>query len=347
MITNINSSKGPLIPLSSKQPKRVNSWKKAVIGMVVVCMVTALFFPAKMSKISMIIHKCFSEEEVLENSDSKLDTVLNYVRMNRVEGHLKSLYNIAKSTSNSRSILNGYNASATYIVGILREHTDYDIELQPFEIDIFYDVMPPALEIHGKKYDVSTVTHSGSGSIINGKIVLVYSGCSVSDYASVQPNDILLLFKEGPCDYKSMLQLGADSGPSAIMLYSNLPGSGPVSASLKRAVSIPVIGLSHYAALEILEQMVLNNDAVFANLSSHTSFTTATTFNVIATTKTGNDSSIILAGSHLDSVPAGPGINDDGSGASGTLEVAVAFYKSGLAKTTRQKVRFAFWSGEE
>ena len=38
------------------------------------------------------------------------------------------------------------------------------------------------------------------------------------------------------------------------------------------------------------------------------------TMNVIADTLTGDPESIVVVGSHLDSVPAGPGMNDDGSG---------------------------------
>lgn len=38
-------------------------------------------------------------------------------------------------------------------------------------------------------------------------------------------------------------------------------------------------------------------------------------------------------------VPAGPGVNDDGSGAMATLELARIFHESKLAKTTVQKVR--------
>ena len=36
--------------------------------------------------------------------------------------------------------------------------------------------------------------------------------------------------------------------------------------------------------------------------------------NVIATSKTGNQSNVVFIGAHLDSVAAGPGINDNGSG---------------------------------
>jgi Zn-dependent M28 family amino/carboxypeptidase len=50
-----------------------------------------------------------------------------------------------------------------------------------------------------------------------------------------------------------------------------------------------------------------------------------------------------MGGAHLDSVPAGPGINDNGSGSSALLEVAEQ-----LAKVrTANKLRFAWWSAEE
>ena len=343
----MNCDKGPLLPVSSDKPKRVNLWKSTAMFMLAVFAVTTvLLYPMKMMQISTYMQNYFSEEELLSGLKGKT-RILPHVRISRAYSHLVAFYDIAKTKSNSRSILNGFNESAMYVANTLKENTDYDVELQPFKIDIFSDVKPPVLQVNGKEYDVATVQHSGSGTVVNGEIVLIKGGCDTSDYSLVEPHHILLLFKEGPCDYKYMLQLGADSNPSAIMLYTNLPGSGPTSASLRRAVHLPVIGISHYAALDILEMMVLNPEKVLGNITTLTKFTTATTLNVIATTKEGDDSSVIIAGSHLDSVPQGPGINDDGSGASGTLEVAVAFYKSGLSKKTHQKVKFAFWSGEE
>ena len=45
--------------------------------------------------------------------------------------------------------------------------------------------------------------------------------------------------------------------------------------------------------------------------------------NVIAQTKTGATSDVVVVGAHLDSVPDGPGINDNGSGVAAVLETAV------------------------
>jgi carboxypeptidase Q len=64
---------------------------------------------------------------------------------------------------------------------------------------------------------------------------------------------------------------------------------------------------------------------------------------VIATTRRGDPNNILFVGSHSDSVDAGPGINDNGSGSAGLLEVALQ-----LAHwTTKNKVRFGWWTAEE
>ena len=50
-----------------------------------------------------------------------------------------------------------------------------------------------------------------------------------------------------------------------------------------------------------------------------------------------------MAGAHLDSVPAGPGINDNGSGSAALLELAEQLGKLKPENT----LRFAWWGGEE
>jgi Zn-dependent M28 family amino/carboxypeptidase len=54
---------------------------------------------------------------------------------------------------------------------------------------------------------------------------------------------------------------------------------------------------------------------------------------------------VVVVGAHLDSVPAGPGINDNGSGSSTILEIAEEMAELGIRN--RQKLRFAFWGAEE
>ena len=65
--------------------------------------------------------------------------------------------------------------------------------------------------------------------------------------------------------------------------------------------------------------------------------------NVIAELRGANDGNVVMAGAHLDSVPAGPGINDNGSGSASLLEIAQNMSKNKPQNT----VRLAWWGAEE
>ncbi|MCB5908994.1 M28 family metallopeptidase [Streptomyces pinistramenti] len=68
-------------------------------------------------------------------------------------------------------------------------------------------------------------------------------------------------------------------------------------------------------------------------------------YNIIADWPGGDESKTVMSGAHLDSVPAGPGINDNGSGSAGILEVALAVAKADLKPT--KHLRFGWWGDEE
>ena len=110
----------------------------------------------------------------------------------------------------------------------------------------------------------------------------------------------------------------------------------------------------------------LKVDGVTLNLYVHTTQENIITYNVIADTKEGDPNSVIVVGSHLDSVPAGKGaskdfntvfclqhtgINDNGSGSAGNLELALQLYQLLSSESNPlvivNKVRFAWWGAEE
>jgi aminopeptidase S len=70
----------------------------------------------------------------------------------------------------------------------------------------------------------------------------------------------------------------------------------------------------------------------------------ATGRNVIAQTSTGNPDAVVVIGAHLDSVPEGPGIVDNGSGVATLLEIAT---RLGAEPAVQNTVRFAFFGDEE
>ncbi|GAA0826287.1 hypothetical protein GCM10009525_20480 [Streptosporangium amethystogenes subsp. fukuiense] len=71
----------------------------------------------------------------------------------------------------------------------------------------------------------------------------------------------------------------------------------------------------------------------------------ATGYNVIADWPGGDPNDILMVGAHLDSVTAGPGINDNGSGSAAILETALEVSRQSLAPT--KHLRFAWWGAEE
>ncbi|GGQ13350.1 MULTISPECIES: M28 family metallopeptidase [Streptomyces] len=71
----------------------------------------------------------------------------------------------------------------------------------------------------------------------------------------------------------------------------------------------------------------------------------ATGYNLIADWPGGDPNSVLMAGSHLDSVTSGAGINDNGSGSAAVLETALAVSRAGLQPT--KHLRFGWWGAEE
>ena len=70
-----------------------------------------------------------------------------------------------------------------------------------------------------------------------------------------------------------------------------------------------------------------------------------TGYNLVADWPGGDTNQVIMSGSHLDSVTAGAGINDNGSGSAAVLETALAVSRAGFHPT--KHLRFAWWGAEE
>ncbi|NYF98523.1 M28 family peptidase [Janibacter cremeus] len=75
------------------------------------------------------------------------------------------------------------------------------------------------------------------------------------------------------------------------------------------------------------------------------STTSGTSKNVVATLPGGSGEHVVMLGAHLDSVARGAGINDNGSGSAGALEIALNLAERDVEPTATMK--FAFWGAEE
>ncbi|KAJ3547911.1 hypothetical protein NM208_g1261 [Fusarium decemcellulare] len=187
--------------------------------------------------------------------------------------------------------------------------------------------------------------YSPSGNISAPVIVVKNRGCRTADYPK-GANGKIALISRGLCDFGTKSALAARAGALGVLIYNDESG-GPVNGTLsvpphRDGSYVPTLGLSQERGLFYVNAST-SGAMIIANMNVLTDVRNVSTNNIIATTKCGNHDTILLVGAHSDSVKAGPGINDDGSGVIGILEVA-----KHLAKyQVNNAVAFAFWSGEE
>jgi aminopeptidase S len=103
-------------------------------------------------------------------------------------------------------------------------------------------------------------------------------------------------------------------------------------------------GRTGYRASIDYVQGLLNGAGYTTSLQAFTSGG-ATGWNLIAEWPHGDANNVVMAGSHLDSVTTGPGINDNGSGSAGLLEIALTIARQNY--TPDKRIRFGWWGAEE
>jgi Zn-dependent M28 family amino/carboxypeptidase len=105
--------------------------------------------------------------------------------------------------------------------------------------------------------------------------------------------------------------------------------------------AIPSLGTTQSLGQSLLAQ--LGGGPVTMAITSQTSQRALRTRNVIAELPGRDNDNVIVVGAHLDSVNAGPGVQDNGTGSAAILETAIQMAKV----KPRNTVRFVWWSAEE
>jgi aminopeptidase S len=142
----------------------------------------------------------------------------------------------------------------------------------------------------------------------------------------------------------------AVTAPPAALAAPDIPVAN-VQAHLNQLQSIATAnggnrahGRTGYRASIDYVQAKLNAVGYTTSLQAFTSGG-LTGWNLIAEWPRGDANNVIMAGGHLDGVTAGPGINDNGSGSSALLEVALTVASQNL--TPDKRIRFGWWGAEE
>jgi Zn-dependent M28 family amino/carboxypeptidase len=271
--------------------------------------------------------------------------------------HLEELQAIADGNGGTReSGSPGYGESVRYVVETLRA-AGYNPTLQPFTAAVSREVRPtklievtPERQVFERRRDFLVLDYSGSGDA-TARVVPVdpesgSSGCEESDFDGF-PAGAIALVRRGDCFYFVKAGNAEAAGAAAVLIF-NEGGSGregPVSATLVRpTVDIPVVGVTN-ALGERLTRAAMAG-AVRMRVAAVLDNSRQRVVNVLAELP-GEDAEApaLLLGAHLDSVAAGPGVNDNGSGVAVVLETAVQLRR--LEARPERGMRFAFWGAEE
>ena len=273
--------------------------------------------------------------------------LLECVTLAGVRAHQGVLQAIADANNGIRtSGTPGFNQSVSYAEGVFRA-AGYDVTVQPFQFQTFIVLSPSILEQVAPPPVGPVVnnimSYSGSGDVTAPVTVLAAPpadatpGCEAGDFVGYPAGNIALI-RRGGCTFATKATNAYNAGAVGVIIYNNQPGVLNGTLSNLFALNIGVSSVT-----QAVGDQLAATPGLVLRLKTDTFRGIATTYNVFAESKGGDPNNVVMVGAHLDSVNAGPGINDNGSGSAAILEVAKRMSKV----KPRNKVRFALWGAEE
>ena len=287
------------------------------------------------------------------------------VTVRGIHRHLDALQSIARANGGNRAAgLPGNTATLRYIQGRL-QRAGYRTTVQDFQFPFFQVLAPatfaevaPVAKTYKVGVDFDTLKFSPSGTL-SGRVVptrdivipppsqpnSTSSGCEASDFPPETAGAIALV-QRGTCNYSAKVANAKAAGAIGVVIFNEgqdgRTDANP-AAALDRYDTVPVLRATYALGADLYAQAKAG--PVTARLTTSTLGEIRTTSNVIGETWFGRSDTVVAVGAHNDSVQAGPGINDDGSGIAANLEIAEQLGRRQLL--LRNKVRFIFFGAEE
>jgi Zn-dependent M28 family amino/carboxypeptidase len=287
--------------------------------------------------------------------------LLDCVTLEGVREHMEVFQQIADASqdpdyADSRAAgTEGYQASVDYVAGLL-EDAGYTVTLDPVTFRFSFPATLRQLTPVAADYPTGMYSGSGSG-LVEGAVIPVdinltgtranSSGCEDADFATQDWDgdaDIALV-QRGTCNFGDKALNATEAGAEAVVIFNQ--GDTPDREALFVANaatlgngetiehSIPVVGASFQQG----EALAQPGSTALVDAQ----YEDRVDYNVIAEKAGPNTGNVVMAGAHLDSVPAGPGINDNGSGSAALLETALMMANTKPENT----IRFGWWAAEE
>lgn len=240
----------------------------------------------------------------------------------------------------------GHAGTLKYIKDTLHSLGDYyDVSTQDFPVTswhVYESRLVLGHDVPESAQPIGLSPATPNKQPIFGQVINIKNyGCEASDYPSEVKGNIAFI-KRGGCAFGSKSEQARNVGAAAAVIYNDKDGE--YNGSLQQPIEkhVPTFALSGEDGKKYLKQLE-DGQTLDGIAYIDAAIETVQTTNIIAQTRGGDQDNVVMLGGHSDSVTAGPGINDDGSGSLSLLEIAVKLTEFKVANS----VRFAWWSAEE
>jgi Zn-dependent M28 family amino/carboxypeptidase len=257
----------------------------------------------------------------------------------RMRADLRALQRIADRSGGTRAAgTAGYRDAVRYVRAELNR-AGYDARALGFpfveyreSVERGTQIAPTRrnLPIEALEYSPSTPRRGLRGPVIPSE-----DGCTPNDFEGVR--GAIALVRRGTCFFAVKARNAAAAGASAVLIFNTERGLFDGTLGGPQAATIPVAAIAGALGSELA-----GSPDAFVELELVARSVRSTSQNVVADARLGARR-VLVVGAHLDSVLAGPGINDNATGVTALLEIARVVRD----RFPELAVRFAFWGAEE
>ena len=332
------------------------------------------------------------DDDAAELTEEFSEDLQHAVTLRGLRRHQQAWQEIADRNDGTRaSGTPGYDESVDYVVRML-ERAGYSVTRQAFTFTFFRELSTPVFDQvapnptmyePGSATGFATMSYSGNGNVSVGIEAVDIgtvaapsgdSGCDRADFGGFGAGQIALI-RRGGCTFFEKASRAVEAGAVGVIIFNNGAETNVEDAFLGTLtpdavsgrvddntgddlppVDVPVVGTASGIGWSLaLSDAATNDVEVNLQVDGERNIDVPTE-NVIADTRTGNPDQTIVVGAHLDSVLAGPGIQDNGTGSAAILEVAIQLARyvhddddddDDDDNPLRNRVRFAWWGAEE
>ena len=202
------------------------------------------------------------------------------------------------------------------------EAAGYQVSLETFDVQATLGGSATLRLPDTQTVEAAPLNGAANGTV-NGQLVAAGLG-RTSDFAALQVSGKVALLDRGDITFAEKVRNAQAAGAVGVIVVNNQPGlfRGDLGAE---PVRIPAVGVAQEARTA-LDQAGSADGAV--SIEVQTNRVTGASQNVVG--KPSDKPCTAYLGAHYDSVPAGPGANDNASGTSLMLELARARRFDGL-----------------